>query len=90
VTSTQAVCLKFTLNHLLTAPSPKSTLFEHSCLRGVISSSYCFGRGCGVPPSTLDTNVRYNLITDDVSILLSMWWPYASETSAGQVALRFV
>lgn len=43
-----------------------------------------------MPPFTLNTNVRYNLITDDVSILLSMWWPYASETSAGQVALRFV
>lgn len=42
-----------------------------------------FGRVCGVPPFTLITNVRYNLITDDVSILLSMWWPYASETSAG-------
>lgn len=23
--------------------SPKSTLFEHSCLRGIISSSYCLG-----------------------------------------------
>lgn len=43
-----------------------------------------------MPPSKLDTNVRYNLIIDDVSILLSMWWPYASETSVGQVALCFI